>query len=367
MIATPNTVINSLDFTLRCRITRLIVLRQEIRGGNNRRQILLCLTVQIDPISASATRAGLLSLLALLVIGLCIVALPGLISDEKEAGDSALTQSSSTTTVLETTDFQDVSPTALLAIARISAEGIVLDGTVSTEGQRDALVDAARRRVGPALVEDRLDVATGLTSSEGRDNGVVALQSFITGVPDGVTIAATTTADQLEVVGEATDATAAAGVERALTTAIAGSPGMASTNTVEVPPPPPPTEEELRVAAQDELTSLNTLLAAEVLYATSSNEPTEEFKSLLDRVPDLLVRHPSVTVEIVGHTDDRGSEGGNQKLSDQRARAAFDYLVESGVDPTRLSSRGAGEGEPIATNSTRDGRAANRRVELRAR
>ncbi len=340
----------------------MIVLRQEIRRGNNRVPILLCFTIQIDPISASATRAGLLSLLALLVIGLCIVALPGLISDDDQAAEP--TQTSNTITTTESPDPQDVSSTTLLATARISAEGIVLDGLVSTEGQRDALVDAARRRVGPALVEDQLVVATGLTSSEGRDNGVVALQSFITGVPDGVTIAATTSRDQLSVVGEATDAAAATGIERALTTAIASSPGMESTNTVEVPPPPPPTEEELRAAAQDELTNLNALLAAEVLYATSSNEPTDEFKALLDRVPDLLARHPSITVEIVGHTDDRGSEGGNQKLSDQRARAALDYLVASGVDPSRLSSRGAGESEPIATNSTRDGRAANRRVEL---
>ena len=358
-----------------------------MRRDNDRCVGPLCLTIPIDPISASATRAGLLSLLALLVLGLSVVALPGLLSEDApdtrtqqqpenaaglsndDPGDP--TESEGTSDSLppeapasDADSSEPISSVSLSVTARISADGIVLDGMVATEGQRDALVDVARRRVGPALVEDRLEVVTGLRSSAGRDNGVVALQGFISAVPDGVIVAAESSADRLVVSGEATDATGMAAIERALNTAIAGSPGMVGQNAVSVPPPPPPTVEELRAAAQVQLTNLNTLLAAEVLFATSSNEPTAEFKALLDRIPELLESHPSVTVEVVGHTDDRGSEGGNQDLSEERAGAALSYLVGNGVAPARLSSRGAGESEPIAPNSTRDGRAANRRVEL---
>jgi outer membrane protein OmpA-like peptidoglycan-associated protein len=254
----------------------------------------------------------------------------------------------------------------LLATARVSDTGIVLDGLVSTEGQRDALVDAARRRVGPASVEDELEVATGLTSSTGRDNGVVALQSFLAGVPDRVTVAATSAAGRFEVVGEAADAPAARALEALLSTVAAASPGIETVNEVTVPPPPPPTQAELAAKAQVELDSMNELLREEVLYATGKNEPTDEFKALLNQLPDILTRHPAVQVEISGHTDDRGSEGGNQKLSEERANAAMVYLVGIGVPPERLTSRGVGESEPIDTNTTRDGRARNRRVELTA-
>jgi len=299
-----------------------------------------------------------------LVLGLSVVAVPALLSDDDTTPEESA--ASSTTTATPTTTEEPETVSALLAVARVSADGIVLDGLVNTEGQRDALVDAARRRVGPARVEDNLRVATGLATSEGRDNGVVALQGRIAGIPDRVTVAATSTEGRLEVVGEASDSNAATALQSALNTVEAASPGIEVSNQVVVPPPPPPTPEELAAAAQGDLDVLNQVLTTEVLFATSSNEPTTEFRQLLDRLPELMDRHPQVAVEVVGHTDDRGSEGGNQKLSEQRANAALDYLVSIGIDPSRLTARGAGEAEPIDTNTTRDGRARNRRVVLTA-
>ncbi len=294
-----------------------------------------------------------------------MVAVPALLSDDDTVpAEPEAAESSTTSTEAPAVDAESPEVSALLAVARISAEGIVLDGLVTTESQRDALVDAARRRVGPARVEDNLEVATGLATSEGRDNGVIALQSLIAGIPDRVTVAATSTAERLEVVGEALDADAATTLQAALNTVEAASPGIDVSNQVVVPPPPPPTAAELAAAAQADLDILNQTLTTEVLFATSSNEPTAEFQQLLDRLPEILARHPAVTVEIVGHTDDRGSEGGNQKLSEQRANAALEYLVGTGVDASRLTARGAGESEPIDTNTTRDGRARNRRVVL---
>ena len=68
---------------------------------------------------------------------------------------------------------------------------------------------------------------------------------------------------------------------------------------------------------------------------------------------------------IEGHTDSTGPDGYNQGLSERRAEAVQGYLVDHGVSPSNLSTVGYGEAQPVADNSTREGRALNRRVELR--
>ena len=68
---------------------------------------------------------------------------------------------------------------------------------------------------------------------------------------------------------------------------------------------------------------------------------------------------------MAGHTDSQGSEDNNQGLSDRRAKTVYDFLIMYGVEESRLSFRGYGESQPIADNTTADGRATNRRVELR--
>ena len=87
---------------------------------------------------------------------------------------------------------------------------------------------------------------------------------------------------------------------------------------------------------------------------------------LLDEVANVVLAHPDIgRVEIAGHTDNRGAESFNQTLSQRRAEAVLTFLVKAGVPPDRLLARGYGELEPIETNRTDDGRAANRRVEFR--
>jgi len=77
-----------------------------------------------------------------------------------------------------------------------------------------------------------------------------------------------------------------------------------------------------------------------------------------------LNRYPDSEVLIVGHTDSRGEDAYNQRLSDNRAGAAKSYLVQQGVDATRVRAMGMGESEPVDTNDTDEGRQANRRVEV---
>ena len=74
---------------------------------------------------------------------------------------------------------------------------------------------------------------------------------------------------------------------------------------------------------------------------------------------------PSRSVSVEGHTDATGADAYNQSLSERRAHAVLDYLAGKGVDASRLSAQGFGEGAPIAPNETREGRTLNRRVELR--
>jgi len=85
----------------------------------------------------------------------------------------------------------------------------------------------------------------------------------------------------------------------------------------------------------------------------------------LDQLVEWMKENPEKVAEIGGHTDSIGSEQDNQELSERRAKAVYRYLVEQGVPAARVSFKGYGEREPVATNSTAIGRQANRRVECK--
>jgi len=77
-----------------------------------------------------------------------------------------------------------------------------------------------------------------------------------------------------------------------------------------------------------------------------------------------LVDHPDMKIEIRGHTDNVGDDAYNQQLSEARAKSVFQYLVDRGIDTGRLSYKGFGETQPIASNDTEQGRKQNRRTEF---
>lgn len=85
----------------------------------------------------------------------------------------------------------------------------------------------------------------------------------------------------------------------------------------------------------------------------------------LDSIVTILQRNPSLNVDIQGHTDSMGQDDYNQNLSEDRARSTMEYLVGHGIDRGRLTTSGYGESNPIGDNETNEGRAENRRVELR--
>jgi len=85
----------------------------------------------------------------------------------------------------------------------------------------------------------------------------------------------------------------------------------------------------------------------------------------LDHVVKLLQENPAIEIELSAHTDSRGSDEYNYKLSDNRAKSVMDYIISKGVDAVRLRSQGYGETVPVATNETDEGRQLNRRVEFK--
>ena len=102
-----------------------------------------------------------------------------------------------------------------------------------------------------------------------------------------------------------------------------------------------------------------------VHFDTESAKLLDRTKRSLDASAAVLRRHPEIRLEIGGHADSRGPADYNMGLSERRAQSAHDYLVAQGVDPQRLTVRGYGETQPIASNETVEGLAKNRRVELK--
>lgn len=102
-----------------------------------------------------------------------------------------------------------------------------------------------------------------------------------------------------------------------------------------------------------------------ILFHTDSAELKSESVAVLNATADTLKANPGVAVEIAGHTDSTGEASYNQGLSERRAKSVREYLISKGVSGSRLSSAGYGESQPVATNSTSEGRQQNRRVELR--
>lgn len=112
--------------------------------------------------------------------------------------------------------------------------------------------------------------------------------------------------------------------------------------------------------------SAGTINLEEAVYFASGRATIQSRSyGLLDDVADVLNRYPSIKkVQIEGHTDSRGNDDSNMRLSQDRAQAVVDYLAGHGVGAERLVAKGFGETKPIDTNDTSAGRANNRRVAI---
>ena len=90
-----------------------------------------------------------------------------------------------------------------------------------------------------------------------------------------------------------------------------------------------------------------------------------ESMSELTRVLEVLNEMPSLKIEVSSHTDNRGSDEYNQKLSQERAQSVVDYLISKGISTDRVIAKGYGKSQPVASNDTDEGRQQNRRTEFK--
>jgi outer membrane protein OmpA-like peptidoglycan-associated protein len=108
-------------------------------------------------------------------------------------------------------------------------------------------------------------------------------------------------------------------------------------------------------------------LPSGILFDVDKDQVKPEAQNSLSTAADILIKYPDTYVTVEGHTDSTGSHEYNQGLSERRAMRVQDVLLRSGVPLGRLSVRGYGETDPIADNSTPEGRQLNRRVQLEIR
>ncbi|HUI30327.1 MAG TPA: OmpA family protein [Candidatus Acidoferrales bacterium] len=120
------------------------------------------------------------------------------------------------------------------------------------------------------------------------------------------------------------------------------------------------------IVANDILEALNNNghIALNILFDTGKSTIKPESQSIVDEIYKTLNENPGLKVSIEGHTDNVGDPALNKKLSEDRASAVMNALIAKGIDKSRLLSAGWGDTKPIADNSTDDGRAKNRRVEI---
>jgi OOP family OmpA-OmpF porin len=102
-----------------------------------------------------------------------------------------------------------------------------------------------------------------------------------------------------------------------------------------------------------------------VNFQTGSHLLNDGARQILDSMADTLQRHPKMRVEIGGHTDNTGPVAINRELSLSRAKAAYEYLVQKGINHEIMKVKGYSSEEPVANNDSDQGRLQNRRVEMR--
>ena len=134
-------------------------------------------------------------------------------------------------------------------------------------------------------------------------------------------------------------------------------------------PEPPPRRDITKVVApvqaKAQLRDGKIEILEKVQFETGSADILEESFALLDEVADIIERNPGITkIRVEGHTDSKGRKRSNKRLSQKRADAVREYLIDKGIDGGRLVAKGYGQTKPIASNKTDEGRAENRRVEF---
>ena len=127
------------------------------------------------------------------------------------------------------------------------------------------------------------------------------------------------------------------------------------------PKPPPKIEKPARVEVRDNKIEIH----EKIQFEKAKSRILEESHSLLNEIAEVIQKNPHIKkISIEGHASSEGNDYFNMKLSDDRAKAVRQYLVDKGIEEDKLVAKGFGETKPIADNDTEEGREKNRRVEF---
>lgn len=101
-----------------------------------------------------------------------------------------------------------------------------------------------------------------------------------------------------------------------------------------------------------------------ILFGFDRSDLNTSAQTNLSKLVEVLQKYPDTNIEIIGHTDSKGTDAYNQALSERRANSVASYLRSQGISSTRLTAKGMGESDPVASNDTEEGQSQNRRVEF---
>jgi OOP family OmpA-OmpF porin len=250
-------------------------------------------------------------------------------------------------------------PTALLALAlsttctaqtsptTSAAKPVIVSGTVPDEATRQAILSSVRAVYGVDNVVDQI----GVGSVVAPPNWTSYVQRLIT--PDLKQISSgglNVDGNNVNVRGEVTNE-----VQRQQ---LVSDFAMRLNPTYVV-------KNGLRVGAGEQQLLDKTLANRIVEFESGSSKLAPQGAQLLDEMATAILHVGKHHIQIVGHTDTNGHPDANQVLSQSRAESVRRYLIDKGLDAGSLDAQGMGAQEPIASNTTADGRARNRRIEFR--
>jgi len=146
---------------------------------------------------------------------------------------------------------------------------------------------------------------------------------------------------------------------------ILGFKDSTSYNVFEIPAPPPNSSYKDAFKVDIKFMPSKTFVLEDCNFETGKATLEPESYSVIDELYAYLLRKPEDVIEIGGHTDNVGKAAANLKLSEERATAVKNYLIAKGIEPSRIIAKGYGMTQPVADNKTEEGRATNRRTEVK--
>jgi OmpA-OmpF porin, OOP family len=272
----------------------------------------------------------------------------------------------------------EASPTSVGATegnleASVGEDGkITLSGIVPDEATKTKILDAAKAAYGADNVIDKtLEVKEG-AKSDWVDAALGILPELKAPVKGGGLTATNASLAVRGALGSDADKGALGEKLKTLAGTIALTDETTAPAATEKPKDPVATPEVPTATPEPEVKKvqgeLNKGLELKIVeFQTSKAFLTRRGRQTLDFVASELNKVPDASVDITGHTDNRGDDGMNQQLSEARAKATLAYLVKKGISKERLTAMGLGETKPKANNNTPTGRQRNRRIEFKLR